>query len=73
MSIPNFKEALSETATLVEIAGYIFDNYNNDPQFIEALNSDQASWPAGVQEVLDAHDVLVEELIDSLELYIQTC
>lgn len=73
MSIPNFKEALSETATLVEIAGYIFDNYNNDPQFIEALNNDQAPWPAGVQEVLDAHDVLVEELIDSLELYIQAC
>lgn len=73
MSIPNFKEALSETATLVEIAGYIFDNYNNDPQFIEALNNDQVSWPAGVQEVLDVHDVLVEELINSLELYIQTC
>lgn len=73
MKIPNFKTALSETATLVEIAGYIFDNYNNDPQFIAALSDDSQPWPDGVQEVLDVHDVLVEELIDSLELYIQVC
>ncbi len=73
MKVPNFEIALSETATLVEIAGYIFDNYNNDPQFITALRDDSQPWPDGVQEVLDAHDVLVEELIDSLELYIQTC
>lgn len=73
MKIPNFEIALSETATLVEIAGYIFDNYNNDPQFIAALRDDSQPWPAGVQEVLEAHDVLVEELIDSLELYIQVC
>ena len=73
MKIPNFETALSETATLVEIGGYIFDNYNNDPQFIAALSDDSQPWPSGVQEVLKAHDVLLEEFTDSLELYIQTC
>lgn len=71
--IPHYEEALTETATLVEIAGYIFDHYNGDPQFIKALNDDSAPWPAGVQEVLDAHDVLVEELLDSLDTYIKVC
>lgn len=69
--IQDFRIALSETATLLEIAGYIFDNYNGDPQFIRALRSDSEPFPAGVQEVLDVHDVLVEELIDSLEAYIK--
>ena len=73
MKVPNFETALSETATLVEISGYIFDNYNNDPQFLAALDNNMLPWPSGVQEVLSAHDVLLEEFIDSFELYIQTC
>ena len=73
MKVPNFKTALSETATLIEIAGFLFDNYNNDPEFLAALGNDMLPWPGGVQEVLNAHDVLLEEFIDSLELYIQTC
>lgn len=70
--IQDFRIALSETATLLEIAGYIFDNYSGDPQFIKALNIESEPFPAGVQEVLDVHDVLVEELIESLDTYIKT-
>ena len=66
MKVPNFKTALSETATLIEIAGFLFDNYNNDPEFLAALDNDMLPWPGGVQEVLNAHDVLLEEFIDSL-------
>jgi len=70
--IPNYKTVLSETATLEEIAGYIFDNYNGDPEFIASLNDDSLPFPDGVQEVLDAHDVLVDELLSAMTSYIQT-
>jgi hypothetical protein len=70
--IPNYKTVLSETATLEEIAAYIFDNYNNDPEFLAALNYERMPFPDGVQEVLDAHDVLVDELLDAMTKYIQT-
>jgi len=73
MILPHFKTILSQTATLLEIAGYIFDNYSGNPEFLEALNNAEADYPAGVREVVDAHDVTEEELIDSLELYIQSC
>ena len=70
--IPNYKTVLSETATLKEIAGYIFDNYNGDAEFLAALRYERLPFPAGVQEVLDAHDVLVDELLDAMTKYIQT-
>jgi len=70
--IPNYKTVLSETATLKEIAGYIFDNYNGDAEFLAALRYERLPFPDGVQEVLDAHDVLVDEFLDAMTAYIQT-
>jgi hypothetical protein len=71
--IPHYKTVLSETATLEEIGAYVFDNYNNDPEFLAALNSEYSLFPDAVQEVLDVHDVLVDELLEAIHKHIQNC
>jgi len=63
-------KVLGETPTLHDIAKYVFDNFNDNDEFLACLNDDSLPFPAEVQFILDEYDVVVDELMETMSLYI---